>query len=476
MAETNNHGTERPIDTAEKALAVNLDPLRYGSFAEIGAGQEVVRWFFRVGGAAGTVAKSMSAYDMAISDVIYGKAGRYVSRERLDAMLEREYRLNLERLGAARGDKTAFFAFADTVSAQSFRGNPNCRGWLGIRFQAAPGEPHSQVVLHVRMRDPENIQQQEALGIVGVNLIYAAFELARDPDQLLASMLDGLTHRRLEIDMVELSGAAFGDVDNRLLSLKLVELRLTDAAMFSTEGRVLQASDALYKKPIVVQGGSFSPPTLLHSDLHRCAREQFGRDIGASQDELVSVAELSLSGIGTDPDRPAQHRSFLDRVDALALVDIPCVVTRHPEHYRIAEYLARQTAEPIAMAMGVDTLESVFDETYYEDLPGGLLEAMGRLFRPNIRVYAHPWRDPQTGELVTAKTLRFPPETTPLFRYVADRGLIRDIEGYDESLLGIRTREVAARIRAGGDWETAVQPRTAALIKRKGLFGHPAGA
>lgn len=181
MTEAGAHGFERPIDTGEKALAVNLDPLRYGSFAEIGAGQEVVRWFFRVGGAAGTVAKSMSAYDMAISDVIYGKAGRYVSRERLDAMLEREYRLNLERLGATRGDKTAFFAFANTVSAQSFSGNPNCRGWLGIRFQSAPGEPHSQVVLHVRMRDPENIQQQEALGIVGVNLIYGAFELAHDP-------------------------------------------------------------------------------------------------------------------------------------------------------------------------------------------------------------------------------------------------------------------------------------------------------
>lgn len=240
------------LDTHQKALAINLDGRRYGTFAEIGAGQEVVRWFFRVGGAAGTIAKSMSAYDMAVSDAIYGQTERYVCRPRLEAMLTHEHALNLERLRDARGDTTAFFAFADTVSAKSYRGSNECHGWMGVRFQAHPRDQDNQIILHVRMRDSENALQQEALGIVGVNLLYGAFFMHHDPEKLLESLLDNLSTDRIEIDMIEFSGIEFRHVDNRIMSLKLVQLGLSGAAMFGPNGDVLQPSEVLYKKPVLV--------------------------------------------------------------------------------------------------------------------------------------------------------------------------------------------------------------------------------
>src|SRR5690349_5626885 len=175
---------ERPTDTHGKALSINLDQRRYGTFAEIGAGQEVVRWFFRVGGAAGTIAKSMSAYDMAVSDAIYGPCDRYVCRPRLQSMLDYEHDLNLARLNESRGDMTAFFTFADTVAARNFKGTNECHGWMGVKFQAHPRDQDSQVIIHVRMLDVEATLQQEALGIVGVNLLYGAFYLNHEPEQL----------------------------------------------------------------------------------------------------------------------------------------------------------------------------------------------------------------------------------------------------------------------------------------------------
>ncbi|MGN6135668.1 MAG: TonB-dependent receptor, partial [Aureliella sp.] len=235
---------ERP-NTERKALQINLDPRRYGSFAEIGAGQEVVRWFFRVGGAAGTIAKSMSAYDMSVSDAIYGRCDRYVCRQRLEAMLDHEHSLNIERLRESRGDTTAFFVFADTVSARNFKGTNDCHGWMGVRFQAHPRDQDSQIIIHVRMLDTENAAQQEALGIVGVNLLYGAFFLNHEPEQLIESLLDNLSTRRIEIDMIEFKGIAFRHVDNRVMSLRLVQLGLSDAAMFSASGEVLQPSEVL---------------------------------------------------------------------------------------------------------------------------------------------------------------------------------------------------------------------------------------
>src|SRR6202522_135430 len=251
---------ERPrLSTHEKALKINLDPMRYGTFAEIGAGQEVARWFFRVGAAAGSISKSISAYDMAVSDAIYGRCKRYVSRERLQGMLDYEHGLNLERLQSARRDSTAFFAFANTVSARNYRGTNECHGWMGVKYQAHPRDDNRQIILHVRMLDPENDLQADTLGIVGVNLLYGAFFLHHKPEELLESLLDNLSTKRIEIDMIEFSGIEYRYVDNRVMGLKLVQLGLSGAAMFGPSGEVLQPSEVLRKRPILVERGSFRP-------------------------------------------------------------------------------------------------------------------------------------------------------------------------------------------------------------------------
>src|SRR6266705_1219407 len=262
-------------NTESKALDINLDTRRYGTFAEIGAGQEVVRWFFRVGGAAGTIAKSMSAYDMTVSDAIYGECDRYVCRQRLESMLDHEQELNLNRLRESRGDTTSFFVFADTVSARNFKGTNECHGWMGVRFQAHPRDQDSQIIIHVRMLDNDNALQQEALGIVGVNLLYGASFLHHEPEQLIESLLDDLSIQRLEIDMIEFSGIAFRHVDNRVMSLKLVQLGLSGAAIFGPTGEVLQPSELLRKRAILVERGSLRPVTKVNMDMVRCAYDRF---------------------------------------------------------------------------------------------------------------------------------------------------------------------------------------------------------
>src|SRR5580658_1345147 len=277
---------DRPkLSTNQKALKINLDPMFYGTFAEIGAGQEVARWFFKVGAAAGTISKSMSAYDMAVSDAIYGRCKRYVSRERLQGMLDHEHSLNLERLQSTRRDSTCFFAFADTVAARNYLGTNECHGWMGVKFQAHPRDNDSQIIIHVRMLDRENDLQQETLGIVGVNLLYGAFFLHHKPEALLESLLDNLSTERLEIDMVEFSGIEFRYVDNRVMSLKLVQLGLSGAAMFGAHGEVLQPSEVLHRHPVLVERGSFRPVTRVNIDMLNSAHEAFSKSLPPADGE-----------------------------------------------------------------------------------------------------------------------------------------------------------------------------------------------
>ena len=316
--------SERPrLSTHQKALSINLDAARYGTFAEIGAGQEVARWFFKVGGAAATISKSISAYDMTVSDAIYGKCKRYVSRERLERMLDYEHGLNVERLGQSRGDATAFFTFADTVSAMNYKGNNECHGWMGVKYQAYPGDADNTIILHTRMLDKENSLQQEALGILGVNLLYAAFSLHHTPNQMLESLLDNLTTDRIEIDMIDFSGIEFRRVDNRVMSLKLVQLGLSGAAMFGPKGEVLQPSELLRKHPILVERGSFRPVTKVNIDMIESAKEQFEQEPEVHGKELVELMEITmrnlLSGTGD-----IDLRDFLARADLLSTAGRRC--------------------------------------------------------------------------------------------------------------------------------------------------------
>src|ERR1700735_5510770 len=296
--------------THQKSLRINLDPRWYGTIAEIGAGQEVVRWFFRVGGAAGTVAKSISAYDMVVSDAVYGKADRYVSAGRLQGMLDMEFQLNVERLDDGRGDETCFFAFADTVVARSYRGSNECHGWMGVKFQAQPHDEPSQIVMHVRMLDVEAFAQQEALGIVGVDLADGAFFHHHEPDRLIESLLDRLTVGRIEIDMIQFRGIEFRGVDNRLMALKLVQLGLSGVAMFGPDREVLQPSEVLRKKAVLVERGSFRPPTHVNLDMLASAKAKFAEDPAVAGKPILALTEITMRNLLAGGAAEAGRRDF----------------------------------------------------------------------------------------------------------------------------------------------------------------------
>jgi hypothetical protein len=470
---------QMPVDTHAKALAVNLDPRRYGTFAEIGAGQEVVRWFFRAGGAAGTIAKSMSAYDMAVSDAIYGRAERYVCRQRLEAMLDHEHQLNIGRLSEARGSTTAFFAFADTVSARNYKGTNECHGWMGVRFQSRPRDQDSQIIIHVRMLDSENPLQQEALGIVGVNLLYGAFFLYADPEQLIESLLDGLTTERIAVDMIEFSGIEFRQVDNRLMSMKLVQVGLSGAAMFDPAGTVLQPSEVLYKKNVLVERGSFRPVCHVNIDMLHCAHDNFARDLrsdaaGAAHPEVevVELMELTMRNL-VEEGGQVDRADFLARADMLAASGKTVLISDYFEYYRLAAYLAQHSKGKIAITMGAASLRDLFEEKYYLKLEGGILESFGRLFKNDLRLYIYPLLDPQTGTLVTVDSLAVAPRLRKLYGYLVDNGFIKQLENVNPACLKIFSRDALRKIR-GGDpsWEEMVPVEVAEIIKRRRFLGY----
>lgn len=460
------------MDTHQKALQINRDPSKYGTFAEIGAGQEVARWFFRVGGAAGTIAKSMSAYDMVVSDAIYGPADRYVSRARLQTMLDYEYKLQLERLNAKRGDTTKFFVFADTVAARSFKMRDESNGWMGIRFQTEPKSEPSQIIIHVRMLDAENLQQQEALGIMGVNLIHGALYQFEEPVLLIKSLLDDLTKERVEVDMIKFSGPAFAELDNRLMSLKLVEHGLANAAMFTAEGEVVQAAEMLYKKPILVERGSFRPVIRTTIDMLNCAQAQFVQEPGVQGEQVVVLMEMTMKNLTTEAG--IDHKDFLDRVDILGRLGKSVLISNYGEYYRLAQYLFRYTKQNIGIVMGVPTLREIFDEKYYVDLEGGILESFGRLFKNALKLYVYPLQDQASGSIITANNLRVAPHLQHLYAYLLENHFIQAIKDYNECCLPIFSREVLAMIKKGDTgWEIMVPPQVAAIIKERKLLGYP---
>jgi len=459
------------LDTHQKALAINLDARRYGTFAEIGAGQEVVRWFFRVGGAAGTIAKSISAYDMEVSDAIYGRCDRYVCRARLESMLNHEHDLNLKRLRETRGDATAFFAFADTVSARNYKGTNECHGWMGVKFQAHPRDQDSQIVLHVRMLDKENSLQQEALGIVGVNLLYGAFFLGHEPERLLESLLHNLTTERIEIDMIEFSGIVFRHVDNRVMSLKLVQLGLTDAAMFGAKGEVLQPSEVLRKKRILVERGSFRPVTKVNIDMLRCAREEFIKESDENAGDVVELAEITMRNLMATGD--IDYRDFLGRADVVAACGQIVLISDYFEYYRLAAYLARYTTSRIGITMGATSLRELFDDKWYAHLDGGILESFGRLFKNDLKIYVYPYRDPKTGQMLSVQNIEVAPELRKLYGHLVDRRCIEPLDNYEPEYLSIFSRDVLRKIKEGDtSWETMVPDEVAQVVKQRGFFGY----
>jgi hypothetical protein len=485
------NGQKDLLTTSQKALTINLDPPKYGTFAEIGAGQEVAREFFQAGGASGTIAKSISAYDMVFSDAIYGKAPRYVSRERLKLMLDHEYQLLIDRLSATRGDRTNFFVFADTVATSSYKGTNEAHGWLGFRFQTEPGGQPSEIVLHVRMWDKEAVLQQQALGIVGVNFIYGALYYRSDLGKLIESLRDNLGMDRIEIDMLRFSGPAFEDVDNRLMSLYLVKFGLTNAVMFGQKGEVLQPSEVLYKKAILVERGSFRPVTHVNVDMLNCATAQFIQEPSVKGKGMVVLMEITMNNLLAAGSLDAHD--FLSRVDLLADIGFTVLISNYSEYYRLTSYFRRYTKEMIGVAMGVNNLLEIFNEKYYENLEGGILESFGRLFRNSVKLYIYPMRKEayemyiaqgDTGRgsdtnaftsnvLITAKNVRIVEHLANLYAHLLENHYIDSIVGYDIDILSIFSRDVLRRIKEKDPtWEKMVPTPVAEAIKRRGLFGY----
>lgn len=465
------------LNTGQKALQINLDARKYGAFAEIGAGQEVARWFFHVGKASGTVAKTISAYDMAVSDAIYGPTERYVSRHRLRSMLDLEYELLLKRLNATRGDRYTFFAFANTVATKAVTqpGHEEGHGWLGIKFQTAPQSEPSSIIIHVRMLDWETPRQQEAIGVLGVNLIHAAFYQHQEPEKLIASLMDGLTNQRVEVDMIKFSGPAFAEVDNRLMALQLVQQWLTEAALFTADGETVIPGELLYKKPVLVERGSFRPMTNPMLDMMERSMELFQREPALQGEPPVFIFEMTLRQLQVG--NVIDHRDFLDRVDTLGALGKPVLISNFLRYHRLVNYLARHTQKPIGLPIGLVRLRDVLDEKFYTDMAGGIMESLGQLFKNGARLYVYPSLDRKTGQVVTVKNLEVPHNLRHLYAHLVENRFIQDIPDYRPEFLKVYSGDVLAKINDGDEALSGyIPPAIFEVIKAKKLFGWASNA
>jgi hypothetical protein len=446
--------------TNDKALELNLDPMVYGTFAEIGAGQETGNWFFRASGTAGMVAKTISAYDMTMSDAIYGQADRYVSAARLGAMLDHEYSILLERLGPKRGGETTFFSFCNTVRARGWNDSGECHGWLGIRFQMKPGDPPSDIVLHVRLLDSRTIDQMEALGTIGVNLIHSAFRHRGHLQKFVESLLDNLASGRVEVDLLKFTGHGYGFFDNRLCALQLVESGLTEATMFLPSGEVVQPAEALYRHPVLLLRGSFNPVMNVHLDMLRHARGGFIDSLSeAERGAAIELCEISVHNLLRD--RSVDPVDFLDRADALQALGKTVLLSRCAEFHRIAAFLYRYTGKSSGIILSIGLLNELFKPKWSENLPGGLLESFGRLFKEGVTLHVFPWKNRRTGELVTADSFMPPADSLHLYRHFIANGRIRAIPCEDSRSLAYTGRDVCRMIHAGDDRWRELVPETA---------------
>ncbi len=455
-----------------KTLRINLQPNIYGTFAEIGAGMETVRHFFRAGGASGTIAKAMSAYDKSFSDSIYGteEDGRYVTQSRLEKMLEYEMELVQERISRKVNPDYLFFTYANTVATIDFAKRYKGHGWVGIRYQLTPDQKqHNEIVLHVRFKQNEARLQQETLGILGVNLIYGAFFKFDKPKKILKYLYDHIDKDTLEIDMINFNGPHFEKVDNRLMSLQLIKNGMTDAVMFGPDGNNLLPASILYKKNILALRGSFRPVTKVNMDMFHKSYEMFVREQTVDEENTVVIFEITLANLMASGSLDEQD--FLDRAELLCSLGYTVMISKFQEYYKLVEYFNNYTKARIGLTMGINNLVEVFDEKYYRHLSGGILEAFGKLFFKDLKVYLYPMRNPATGEILSSNNVKVHPRMKELYKFFKYNGKVVDIVDYDPNVLDIFSRDVLKRITNGEDgWEEMLPEGIAEMIRKKNLF------
>lgn len=457
----------------QKALAINLDHNIYGTFAEIGAGQETVRHFFRAGGASNTIAKAMSAYDKDYSNAIYGKEekNRFVTQNRLKKMLRHEIQLINDRLDNTETPNRRFFSYANTVTTINYHKTFKGHGWVGLMFQHLPNAEYSEIIIHIRFKENEASLQQETLGNLGVNLIYGAFNLCDNPRKLIKSLYDDISVDKIEIDTIHFEGPAFPYVDNRLMSLQLVKKGMTDAVIFNSEGKNMLPADILYKKDVFAVRGSFRPVTLVNTDMFEQGLKMFLKDTEGRPEDTVIIFEITTFNLRATG--KIDERDFLDRVDVLAKLGYTVMISNFAEYYRLAEYFSTYNIRYFGVAMGVNNLQMIFEEEYYEHLPGGILEAFGKFFKKDMRVYLYPYKDPDSHELLTSKNLKVQDNLKELYKYFIANRRIVDIEDYNPDYSEIYSREVLAKIaNHESGWENQLPEGVADMIKERGLFGY----
>lgn len=464
------------LGVKQKALAINLDKRNYGSFAEIGAGQEVASYFFKAGAASQTIAKTMCAYDMTFSDAIYGAepGGRYVTQSRLLKMLNREFGLMTERLQQKRGIDTLFFAFANTFTTINFKKDNEGHGWMGLQFQLTPNSLPNECVIHVRLLDNDVHMQQQAVGTLGVNLVYACFYRFTNPEDIITSLQEEIGRDRIEIDMFRLKGPDFEHIDNRILALQLVKNKLTRSAVFGPNGDVLQASDVFYKKNILAYRGRFRPFTLLNQDMYLSGIEQFKKEHDVNENDLITVAELTLFNLVSGSETgQINYKDFIDRVDIICSLGYTVLISDYQGYYRLASYLSRFTKKKIGVILGIYNLNDIFTSNLYQKLKGGMLEAFGMLFGGNVKLFVYPATNFENGEIYNCKNLKIPEADKNLYKHLFESDKIVDIEKYNIELLKIMSDEVHKKIINGeSGWENMVPDEVAKTIKLNQLFGY----
>lgn len=459
--------------TSQKALRINLDEKKYGTIVEIGAGQEVARQFFLAGAAAGTIAKTMSAYDMKFSDAIYGvqQDGRYVSKARVKAMMEQEFDLVVDRVGDIRSKSSRYFAYAATVAAKSFNRKNECHAWCGVRVQMYPGAKPSNITVHVRMLDDNAEAQQQALGVLGVNLVYAAYHYFENPKQIIDSLTDGMKANRIEIDSVDFEGPYFEDIDNRTKNVHLIRSWKTRAVMFRPDGSVAVPAEMLYKKNILTIRGSFRPVTKLNVDMIEQGQNSFSAQHGVEASNTIAIAEISLNDAhGNDAKVP--ESDIVARVQLLNSLGYNVMVSDYTRYFSLRAYFRQFTQLQIGIVMGMVNVKQIFDENFYRGVEGGILEGFGKLFPDNTRLFIYPEMN-EEGQISEFTDVKVPEHLRFLYRHLLENGFLHGIECSDPALFNIYSRKILKQLASGQNgWQESLPDGVAEEIIKHRFFGY----
>ena len=464
---------KRRPSVESKALRINLNPSIYGTFAEIGGGQEVARHFFRVGAASGTVAKTISAYDKNFSDNIYGEEedGRYVTEIRLEKMLEYEMNLLENRIKKSDNPNKIFFTYANTVATIDFTKKYKGHGWMGLKFQTKPNESYSEVILHVRFHQTNAKLQQEDLGIIGVNLIYGCFYKHENPKKLLKYLYDHVDKDSIEIDTLNFKGPLFKNVDNRLISLELIKNNMTKAVMFNPEGNNVLPSRILYKKNILALRGSFRPVTKVNIDMFEKSLKIFMKEKEVNENNTQVIFEITLSNLMESGE--IDEKDFMDRAKLLCSMGKTVMISNFKEYYKLVDYFSNYTKQKLGLTMGISSLVEVFNENYYKDIDGGILEAFSKMFHDNVKVFLYPIYD-KKGNIVNSNNLKLDPRMKDFYKFFKYNEKFIDITDYEEEFLNIFSRVILKEIKDNKtkNWKNKLPEGISEIIIKNNMFGY----